>query len=243
MSFRFFAAAALAAMLVPASAVQSYATQATTHTSGTSAAVDDSTLQTRVDAALKAQPTLKNQDIDAKVNNRVVTLTGTVQSEQRKMRAARVARVAGVTRVDNQLTVNAHANHDGATDKVVSGTKTAAHKTGDAAKTAGEKTKDATAATGEAITDAWINTKIHSKMLDEATLKGSDINVDVNNHTVTLKGTVASAAGKARAEEIARTTEGVKAVNNALTIGKKITIAPSNPGQGDTRKSPRNVRL
>jgi osmotically-inducible protein OsmY len=38
---------------------------------------------------------------------------------------------------------------------------------------------------------------------------------------VTLKGTVASAAGKARAEEIAKTTKGVKRVNNTLTIGPK----------------------
>ena len=85
----------------------------------------------------------------------------------------------------------------------------------------GEKTKDAAVATGDAITDAMINTKIHAKMLDEDTLKGSDINVDVNNHMVTLKGTVASAAGKARAEQIARTTDGVRSVNNTLVIGPK----------------------
>jgi osmotically-inducible protein OsmY len=38
---------------------------------------------------------------------------------------------------------------------------------------------------------------------------------------VTLKGTVASAAGKARAEEIAKTTKGVTRVVNTLTIGPK----------------------
>ena len=58
-------------------------------------------------------------------------------------------------------------------------------------------------------------------MVDEATLKGSDVSLDVKDHMVTLKGTVASAAGKARAEEIARTTEGVKSVNNMLMIGPK----------------------
>ena len=138
-----------------------------------------------------------------------MTLTGTVQSEQRKARAERAAHVAGVTRVDNQLTVDPHAG------------KSVTDKTVDATKTVGEKTKDAASATGEAVTDAWINTTIHTKMLNEDTLKGSDINVDVNNHTVTLKGTVASAAGKARAAEIARTTNGVKSVNNELVIGPK----------------------
>jgi hyperosmotically inducible protein len=202
---------ALLASLGPAT--RSYAAQTT---SKTTVVVDDSTLKDRVDAALKAQPTLKDQDIDIKVDNKVVTLTGTVQSEQRKARAARAARVAGITRVDNQLTIDPKAHKDMG-DKAA----TAGHKTVEVAKTTGEKTKEAASATGEAITDAWINTRIHSKMVDETTLKGSDINVDVNNHMVTLKGTVASAAGKARAEEIARTTDGVKSVSNLLTIGVK----------------------
>jgi len=225
---RLLAAAALGTMLVAGSATHAYARQTTAKTS---VVVDDSTLRSRVDAAVKAQPTLKNQDIDVKVDNKVVTLTGKVQSEQRRLRAARVAQVAGVARVDNQLTVDAHAG-DNLEDKAVNGTKTAARKTGsaaktagektgDAAKTAGEKTKGAVSSTGENITDAWINTKIHAKMVDEVTLKGSDINVDVNDHSVTLKGTVVSAAGKARAGEIARTTEGVKSVSNMLTISAK----------------------
>jgi hyperosmotically inducible protein len=208
----------LAALLFsPHVAKLSYAGQTTAKTR---VVVDDSALQTRVDHAIKAQPALKGQDVDVKVNNKVATLTGTVRSEQSKARAARAAHVAGVTRVDNQLTVDPHAGH-GIDDKAMDATKTAVHKTGEAAKTVGEKTKDAAAATGEAITDAWINTRIHTKMMDEAALKGSDINVDVNDHVVTLKGTVASAAGKARAQELARTTEGVKSVHNTLVIGPK----------------------
>jgi len=221
-----------ALVLSPVWNANSYAGQTT---SKTTVAVDDNTLESRVESALKAQPTLKGDDIDVKVNNKVVTLTGSVGSEKRKLRAARAAHVAGVTRVDNQLTVEAHAAHGvdhDADDKAAGAAKSAAHKTGgavktagektgDAAKTVGEKTKDAASSTGEAMTDAFINTRIHSKMVDEATLKGSDINVDVNNHVVTLKGTVASAAGKARAEEIARTTDGVKSVNNMLTVGAK----------------------
>jgi len=213
---RFLIAMGIAVALVGPAAAPSYAQ--TTKTAAP--AVDDSTLHSRVDAAIKAQPTLKDQDIDVKVANGVVTLTGTVQSEQRKVRAASTAHVAGVTRVDNELKVDAHAGKD-MDDKAAGAAKTAANKTGDAAKTAGAKTKDAASATGEAITDAMINTKIHAKMLDEASLKGSDINVDVNDHVVTLKGTVASAAGKARAAEIARTTDGVKTVSNLLVISEK----------------------
>ena len=215
---KLFAVTGLAAALfVPAAAAQSYAGQTTMKSS---VAVDDSTLDSRVDAAIKAQPTLKDQAIDVKVTDKVVTLTGYVQTAARKTSAGRAAHVAGVTRVDNQLMVDAKKGKD-LDAKIADTAKTAAVKTGDAAKTVGEKTKDAAVATGAAITDATINTKIHAKMMDETTLKGSDINVDVNNHTVLLKGTVASAAGKARAEEIARTTEGVKTVNNMLMVGPK----------------------
>ena len=94
-------------------------------------------------------------------------------------------------------------------------------KTKDAAVKVGEKTKDVAGTTGEAITDAWITTKLKADFVNEETLKGSDINVDTNNHVVTLKGTVASAAGKARAAEIATPTKGVKSVINTLTIGPK----------------------
>jgi len=226
---KFVAVIGLAAvLLVPATVTRSYAGQTTTKAA---VAVDDSALDNRVDAAIKAQPTLKDQDIDVKVTDKVVTLTGYVQTAQRKSTAGRVAKVAGVTRVDNQLMVDPKKGKD-MDAKMADGAKTAAAKTGEAAKTVGEKTKDAAetvgektkdaaVATGGAISDATINTKIHAKMVDETTLKGSDINVDVSNHVVVLKGTVASAAGKARAAEIARTTEGVKSVNNMLVVGPK----------------------
>jgi hyperosmotically inducible protein len=206
-----------AALLVPVSASRSYGAQTTTKST---VAVDDTTIHSRVESALKAQPTLKDQNIDIKVTDKVVTLTGYVQTSARKSAAARAANVPGVVRVDNQLVVDPKKAKE-LDDKMADAGKTAAQKTESGVKTAGEKTKEAASATGNAITDAMINTKIHAKMMDEATLKGSDINVDVNEHMVTLKGTVASAAGKARAEEIARTTDGVRSVNNMLTVGPK----------------------
>jgi osmotically-inducible protein OsmY len=186
----------------------------------TSVAVDDNTLRNRVDDAIEKDPTLKNQNIDVDVTNHVVTLTGAVQTASRKARAEHVAHVAGVTRVDNQLKVDPKEGKSMA-DKTGDATKTAVKKTEHAATTVGEKTKDAASATGEAITDGYITTSLHAKFIDEATLKGSDINVDTNNHVVTLKGTVMSAAGKARAEEIARTSKGVNRVINQLVIGPK----------------------
>jgi hyperosmotically inducible periplasmic protein len=207
----------------------------------TAAKVDDSTIKTRVEARLKNADSLKNDTIIVSVDSGVVTLTGTVHSEAQKLRARQLANVSGVTRVENKLDVDSKTER--AMDKAGEKTKDAAEKTKDATVTAAKKTKDATVkgaektkdaavkvgektkevagTTGEAITDAWITTKVKADFVNEDTLKGSDINVDTNNHVVTLKGTVASAAGKARAEQIAKTTKGVNSVINTLTIGPK----------------------
>jgi len=106
-------------------------------------------------------------------------------------------------------------------EKTKDATVHGAEKTKGTAGTVGSKTKDVASDTGEAITDAWITTKIKTEFVNEDALKGSDINVDTNNHVVTLKGTVATAAGKTRAEQIAKTTKGVTSVVNTLTVGPK----------------------
>ncbi len=84
---------------------------------------------------------------------------------------------------------------------------------------ADDKARQATSSTGETITDAWILTKVKAQFVGEDALAHSDINVDVRNHVVFLKGTVASQAGKARAAEIARATDGVTRVENDLRVG------------------------
>ena len=70
----------------------------------------------------------------------------------------------------------------------------------------------------EATSDTWITTKVKWFFMGEDALKGSDINVDTKDNVVTLKGTVKSAAGKARAMELANRTDGVKKVVDQLTI-------------------------
>jgi hyperosmotically inducible protein len=231
------AALALGALVMAPSAAWAQASTATK--------VDDGTIKTRVETRLKGAASLKKDTIDVSVENGVVTLTGTVHSEAQSLRAAQLAKVAGVTKVENKLDVDSKtegtmekaAAKTGKTmdkagektkDATVKGaekTKDAAVKVGektkDAAVKVGEKTKDVAATTGEVITDAWITTKLKADFVNEDTLKGSDINVDTNNHVVTLKGTVASLAGKSRAEEIAKTTKGVNRVINTLIIATK----------------------
>ncbi len=69
-----------------------------------------------------------------------------------------------------------------------------------------------------AVKDGWLVMKIHSDLIDEDVLSGSDIDVDVKNGVVTLQGTVPSEAGRARAIAEAKKTDGVKNVVDQLRI-------------------------
>ena len=118
------------------------------------------------------------------------------------------------------------------------------------ATSADEKARAATSSTGEKITDAWILTKVKAQFVGEDALENSDINVDVRNNVVMLKGTVASQAGKARAVAIARATEGVTRVQDNLRVGvaakrteQDSTVAPgAAPVAGDVRDETRAAR-
>jgi hyperosmotically inducible protein len=69
-----------------------------------------------------------------------------------------------------------------------------------------------------AVKDGWLVLKVHSEMVDEDLLSGSDIDVDVKDGVVTLRGTVPTEAGRARALEVARKNDGAKSVVDRLTI-------------------------
>src|SRR5829696_2797223 len=118
------------------------------------------------------------------------------------------------------------------------------------ATSADDKARAATSS-GEKITDAWILTKVKAQFVGEDALENSDINVDVRNNVVILKGTVASQAGKARAVAIARATEGVTRVQDNLQVGvaAKRTTDPDStvargaaPASAKTSKAGDNVR-
>jgi hyperosmotically inducible periplasmic protein len=87
--------------------------------------------------------------------------------------------------------------------------------------------QSALASQARAIKDGWLVLKVHSEMVDEALLSGSDIDVDVKDGVVTLRGTVPTEAGRARALEVARKNDGVRSVVDRLTIAA--------PRAGDAR--------
>lgn len=106
-------------------------------------------------------------------------------------------------------------------DKAIAATKQAGEETADVAQDVAQKTADVASAAGAAMTDGWITAKVKAKFADETVLNGSDINVDTTDHVVTLRGTVLSGAAKARAEVIARGTEGVARVVNQLVVKER----------------------
>jgi len=216
---------------VPASI--SAATQQTAAVKPTDQTIDD-----QVESRIKNDASLKKHTIVVTVDDGVVTLTGTVPTEAESAKAARIANVAGVTRVNNNLIVTKEVKDDvkGTTGRAVEKTKDGAEKAGektkDGAEKVGEKTKDGAekvgketkevlSKSGEVITDAWIISRVHSKFVGEDLLKDSSIDVDSKDHVVTLKGTVISAAAKARAVAEAKEVEGVKSVVDHLTVGPK----------------------
>lgn len=87
-----------------------------------------------------------------------------------------------------------------------------------------------------AVKDAWLVMKVHSEMVDEDVLAGSNIDVDVKNGVVTLQGTVASEAARARAVAVAKANDGVKNVVDQLKI------APPRSGDRMDRAADKTAR-
>lgn len=171
----------------------------------------DSAADVRITQRLKADPRLKRYDITVSVDDSVATLIGTVPTQADRTKAAQLARVSGVTRVDNRIVV----------DLETKGTTGVAGKTKDGAVKVVDATKKAVSKTGEVITDTWITTRISADFVNEDLLKDSNINVDVKDNVVTLRGTVMSPASRARAVTVAKGIEGVKTVIDQMTIGPK----------------------
>jgi hyperosmotically inducible protein len=68
--------------------------------------------------------------------------------------------------------------------------------------------------------DAWITTKVKSEFGTTKDVSATDISVSTNDGVVTLSGTVATQAEKARAERVAQSVKGVKSVDSSgLTVG------------------------
>ena len=102
-------------------------------------------------------------------------------------------------------------------------------------KNKGEYEKEKGSSTvGTGANDMWLWVKTRASLVGADDLRDSTINVDVENDVVTLKGTVASAAQKTKAEQVAKSVEGVKSVKNQLTVSASGS-SNSNTGNSNAK--------
>ena len=124
--------------------------------------------------------TLLDKQVTVKANEGVVTLTGMVaDKELQSIAKDTVSNLPGVTRVDNQITLDPAMVE---------------------------------------YSDAWMAWKIRYQLLARANVSYLDTKVGVTEGVATLTGTAANAAEKDLAGVYAEEIEGVKSVNNQITI-------------------------
>ncbi len=81
--------------------------------------------------------------------------------------------------------------------------------------------------TGQYVDDAAVTAKVKADLIKDVAVKSTDIAVETTGGIVQLSGFVGSDAIRQRAEQLARSVEGVKSVRNDLAI----QTAPQTAGQ------------
>src|SRR5919112_4282787 len=72
--------------------------------------------------------------------------------------------------------------------------------------------------TGQAIDDGVVTAKVKAKLIEDPVTKAHQINVETFKGTVQLSGFVETDQARTRALQLARDTEGVKKVKDALEV-------------------------
>jgi osmotically-inducible protein OsmY len=177
----------------------------------TGSGVNDAWITTQIFAKYFADPDIKARHIDVSTDRGVVTLGGTVYSENERRQAVAKARATdGVVRVVDKLILTSGK------PPITADARDRARAEWPKVQAEGRKAVDRL---GKDISDAWITAKVQSKFFLDPAVKGLDISVTTNNGIVMLGGTVSSAAEEKQAIALAQDTDGVKEVVSKL--GKK----------------------
>jgi osmotically-inducible protein OsmY len=134
--------------------------------------VKDFWIKTKIHSQFAMEDALEGSNIDLDITKGAVVMNGTVTSATAKTRAETIARgTDGVKSVTNNLTV-------GPGEKAIDP----------------QKVREAGRNVGRIVTDGYVKSTIYARFLMEKSLEDSDINVDVKNGAVTLKGRVQTEA-------------------------------------------------
>ncbi len=157
-------------------------------------------ITTKVRSRLDTDRNVNAAQIQVMTQNKVVTLSGAVESPAAKERAVTVARqVEGVVDVVDNLSVS---------------TAVAAMPAPGAEASAGTP-----GTSGETPSDTTITQAVKEKLLLQPETSAEKIDVDTHQGVVTLSGQVKTPEEKEKVIQIARATEGVQRVEDHLSVG------------------------
>jgi osmotically-inducible protein OsmY len=152
-------------------------------------AQSDAGITTKVKLKLAADNTVKATQINVDTKDKIVTLSGTVDSEAAKAQAVALARgTQGVADVVDNLTLTA------------------------------PQSAEAGRTVGQVVDDASITAAVKSKLMADSLVGALKIDVDTKDGVVSLNGPVKSQTEKDAALRIARETSGVKDVRDNLVV-------------------------
>lgn len=149
----------------------------------------DSEIKTEIEQALKWDALVDGALIDVKVDNGHVTLSGTVGSAAEKNYAEMDCWVAGVVGVNNDINVESWARDS---------------------RFRKDKYKN--------LSDPGVKRAVNDALFYDPRVNSFDANVEVDNGTVTLEGTVDNLKAKRAAAQTARNTVGVWRVKNRIKV-------------------------
>lgn len=170
---------------------------ATAHAeSSFSGAAQDAWLTGKIETVYTLSEHLNPFDIDTDVENGIVRLTGTVESEiDRDLAEELAAGVEGVAEVRNELVV------------------------GEIEPEARASAEDGQRRDfGTWVDDATTTAVVKSQLIANSSTKGLQIDVDTNDDVVTLSGRVKTDEERELAEQIARNSTDVEDVHNNLVV-------------------------
>ena len=148
----------------------------------------DAGITTSVKNRLVSDDLVKARNIDVDTADRVVTLSGEVESSAEEAQALQLARnTEGVANVVDRIEVVPEADIAAPT-------------------------------VDNAVSDAGTTAEIKAKLLADTQVSGLRIDVDTKDSVVTLTGAVSTMAEKNKALELARSVSGVTRVEDRLTI-------------------------
>jgi hyperosmotically inducible periplasmic protein len=178
----------------------------------------DAGITTKVKSKLAADDTVKAYQIDVDTKDKVVTLSGNVDSQAAKDQAVAIARATeGVADVVDNITVAG-----GSAAMPGEGGAPAPGGEGDAAIGGNAPNPEPDRPVGQVMDDAAITAAVKAKLLADPTVGGLKIDVDTREGIVYLTGDHMKSQNEIdTAVRLAKETSGVKSVENKLVVGEK----------------------